>query len=59
MKLSVKESKLLVCELGTVTIQLVYILKFAFQPEKFAGLSRNRPRPGHNNRKIYLMVDEP
>ena len=44
MKLSVKEAKLIgFGELGTVTIQLVLILKFAFQPEKFAGLSRNRP----------------
>ena len=33
----------LVCGLGTATIKQVWILKFAFETEKFPGLSRNRP----------------
>ena len=44
MKLSVDEAKLTGLWARTVlTIQLVWILKFAFGPEKFPGLSRNGP----------------
>ena len=44
MKLSVNEAKLTgLWARNRATIQLVLILKFAFGPEKFPGLSRNRP----------------
>ena len=44
MKLSVDEAKLTGLWARTVlTTQLVWILKFAFRPEKFPGLSRNGP----------------
>ena len=44
MKLSVNEAKLTgLWARNCATIQLVLILKFAFGPEKFPGLSRNRP----------------
>ena len=44
MKLSVDEAKLTGLWARTVlTIQLVWILKFAFGPEKFPGLSRKGP----------------
>ena len=44
MELSVDEAKLTGLWARTeLTIQLVWILKFAFGPEKFPGLSRNGP----------------
>ena len=44
MKLSVEEAKLTsLCATNCATIQLVWILKVAFGPEKLPGLSRNRP----------------
>ena len=45
IRLSVKEAKLNVLWASDcVTIQRVLILKFAFWPEKFPGLSRNGPQ---------------
>ena len=45
MKLSVNEAKLTgLCARNCATIQQVLILKFAFGPEKPAGLSRNGPK---------------
>ena len=44
MKLSVEEAKLTgLCATNCATIQLVWILKVAFGPEKLPGLSRNWP----------------
>ena len=44
MKLSDEEAKLTgLCARNCTTIQLVWILKFPFGPEKLLGLSRNRP----------------
>ena len=44
MKLSVEEAKLTgLCATNCASIQLVWILKVAFGPEKLPGLSRNRP----------------
>ena len=44
MKLSVNKAKLSgLWARNCATIQQVLILKFAFEPEKFPGLSRNEP----------------
>ena len=42
MKLSLNEAKLTgFCAKNIVTFQQIWVLKFAFGPEKFPGLSRN------------------
>ena len=44
MKLSVNEAKLTgLCARNRVTVQQVFISKFAFRSEKLSGLSRNEP----------------
>ena len=44
MKLSINEAKLTgLWARNCTTIQQILILKFAFGPEKFPGLSRNEP----------------
>ena len=51
-KLSFKEAKLTgLCARSCATIQQVVILKFAFGPEKFPGLSRNGPQGEKENRR--------
>ena len=48
MKLSVNEAKLTnLWAVNCATIQKVWILKIAFRPEKFPGLSKNGPQTLH------------
>ena len=48
MKLSVNEAKLTnLWAVNCATIQKVWILKIAFGPEKFPGLSKNGPQTLH------------
>ena len=51
-KPSFKEAKLTgLCARSCATIQQVVILKFAFGPENFPGLSRNGPQCEKENRR--------
>ena len=53
MKLSVNEAKLTgLWARNCANIQLLLILKFAFGPEKFPGLSRNRPLESNASRPL-------
>ena len=52
-KPSFKEAKLTcLCARSCATIQQVVILKFAFGPENFPGLSRNGPQCEKENRRV-------
>ena len=57
MKLSLNEAKLTgLWARSCATIQQVLILKVAFGPEKFPGLSRNRPQTSHQLSANFKMA---
>ena len=57
MKLSVNEAKLTnLWARNCATIQQVWILKFAFGPEKFPGLSKNGPQTLHELTAKFKMA---